>query len=373
MVLVPQPSDHARWRRSHPPEVVSAAIRLAQCRRRARSKFTRAELMWLDPIGLEQSTSEPVARHKAQRFVDASVVDLCCGIGGDAMAFAAVARSVVAVDSDHGMCRRTLWNARAYDLAERLQAVRSRAERFAYSDSTLVHIDPDRRRRGSKRAQWVEDFAPSADELLALTRSSRGGAIKLGPASDFDAYFDDPTFEIELVSLNGECKEAAVWFGDRVSCRRRATVLPADQTWTDRDGARGGDVRVSGSNDWVFDPDPALSRSGLVAGFALAHGLGRLAVGVEYLTRPHRIESPFLSAFEGARRAPLRRQAAAPIRLRPSTGTVGDQGARNRRPSRDDPRPAPPTGDQWGDVVDLPGARRSARRICGSPRLSGMA
>ena len=51
------------------------------------------------------------------------------------------------------------------------------------------------------------------------------GAIKVGPASDFGKHFAGPEFEVELISLRGECKEATVWFGELVSCRRRATRL----------------------------------------------------------------------------------------------------------------------------------------------------
>ncbi len=47
--------------------------------------------------------------------------------------------------------------------------------------------------------------------------------------------FADSQYEIELVSLRGECKEATVWFGEPVSCLRRATRLPENVTWTDRD------------------------------------------------------------------------------------------------------------------------------------------
>ncbi len=69
-------------------------------------------------------------------------------------------------------------------------------------------------------------------------KNAPGGAIKLSPASDFAEHFGGPGIEVELVSLNGECKEATVWFGAAATCRRRATKLPENVTWTDRDGER---------------------------------------------------------------------------------------------------------------------------------------
>ena len=95
--------------------------------------------MWFEPIGLEQATAEPVARHKARRFAGELVVDLCCGIGGDALALAEHSR-VLAVDAERGMCRRTLWNGAAYDVADHLLAILGRAEQFPRPARGLVHM-----------------------------------------------------------------------------------------------------------------------------------------------------------------------------------------------------------------------------------------
>ena len=94
---------------------VSAAIRLIQARAKAALKFEHGLQMWVDPIAIEQATSELVARHKASRFACPLVVDLCAGIGGDALALAARS-DVLAVDLDQGMCRRLGYNALVYNL-----------------------------------------------------------------------------------------------------------------------------------------------------------------------------------------------------------------------------------------------------------------
>lgn len=300
----PGPADLARWRRLHPREQVEAALRMAECRRRAGAKFRRADRMWLDPIGLEQATAEPVARHKAGRFAGAPVVaDLCCGIGGDALALGAVARLVVPVDADPGMARRAAWNALVYDVAGQVAPVAGRAERFRIPPKALVHIDPDRR-AGDVRARSLRDYVPGWPFLASLMASTAGGALKLGPASDFDARLG-PNVEIELISLDGECKEATAWFGRLAGGRRRATVLPAGATWTDRDGPLSPRLPVIRDAPWAFDPDPALVRSGLLDGFAAAHGLGRIAPGVDLLGGEHRVDSPFLAAFEVLETLPI--------------------------------------------------------------------
>jgi hypothetical protein len=305
-VPAPRPADIARWRRSAAPEHVAAALRLAEGRRRATAKFARAEQMWLDPQGAEQSTAEAVARHKAHRFAGGLAVDLCAGIGGDSVAIASSSSAtVLAVDSDAGMCRRCRWNARVYDVTDRVMPVQARAERFGIPPGALVHADPDRRAGGGRRARWLEDYTPRLDFLRMLPALARGGAIKLGPASDFVSHFDQPGLEVELISLGGECKEATVWFGAISTCHRRATRLPEGATFTDRDGRGGVQVAVVPPQSWVFDPDPALLRAGLLDTFAAEHALFRCAAGVDYLTAADRVESPFLAAFEVQEVLPL--------------------------------------------------------------------
>ncbi len=327
------PAEIARLRRQAPAELAAAAIRLTLARRKAAGKFEQAGRMWLEPVAVEQATAEPVARHKAARFAAARagsgagearsvVVDLCCGIGGDAIALAH-GGPVLAVDLDAGMTRRARWNAEVYGVGGNVLAVRSTAELMPIPAGALVHLDPDRRagagedRQNTRRnrpARAIEDYAPGPAFWTALRSQVRGGAIKLSPAADFASAFPvDSGCEVELISLRGECKEAAAWFGDLAEsgCRRRATRLPEGATWSDRDSEpresrdilRPMDINPLG--EILFDPDPSLIRAGLLDGFARAHGLSRVAGGVDYLTGPDAITSPFLAGFAVQDVAPM--------------------------------------------------------------------
>jgi hypothetical protein len=260
--------------------------------------------MWLTSVGLEQATSEAVARHKAARFPDAPIVDLCAGIGGDALALARRG-PVVAVDLDPAMCLRIRANASVHGLEDRILAVRGRAERFVVARESWVHLDPDRRYSRGKRARRLEDYAPDPSFWTMLMAQQPGGAIKLGPASDFGKLFEEQPVEIELVSLKGECKEATAWFGAAVTCRRRATRLPENLTWTDREGSPFDYAEAAPLGAYIFDPDPALIRAGLLDGFACAHDLNRVADGAEYLTSDDSNPTPWLSAYSVLDASPL--------------------------------------------------------------------
>src|SRR5690242_10943061 len=83
-------ADLALLRKHFEPELAAAAVETAILRARASAKFTEAQHMYFTRDGLEQATSESVARHRAGRYAGcAEVWDLCCGIGGDLIQLAA--------------------------------------------------------------------------------------------------------------------------------------------------------------------------------------------------------------------------------------------------------------------------------------------
>lgn len=282
-----------RLRSLFPMELVVAALTLRDLRRKgaASQKFSRADRMWLTPTGLEQATAEPVARHKARRF-SGSVSDFCCGIGGDTLALAEQCE-VRAVDLDPAMCLRTEWNAEVYGVAERVRTVVADVSQ-AIDGAGLLHIDPDRRPGGRQRMMRIEDCAPNLDVLRSLMTQFRGGAIKLSPASNFGGKFTN--VELELVSLHGECKEATVWFGELAGDQPfRATALPSGETIAADPLSARADIVTSRA--FVFDPDPALVRSGLLDVMAERLQLARLDDAEEYLTGDQPLCSPWLQTF----------------------------------------------------------------------------
>jgi SAM-dependent methyltransferase len=282
----------SQLRKDYSDALVRAALSLAELRKKGRAKFTRADRMWLDRRRLEQATAESVARHKAKRFRE-TAWDLCCGIGGDAIALAEYCQ-VVAVDIDPAACLRTTWNAEVYDVASRVET-QCRDLHSVVPTGGLLHIDPDRRAGSEGKVSRIEDYQPGLSELQELITRSRGGAIKVGPASNFGGKFADA--EIEIISLSGECKEATVWFGELAGSQPfRATVLPAGATVAGHPLDAAAAVRPLGR--YIYDPDPAVVRAGLIDVVAESLGLDRLDSAEEYLTGNERIDSPFVRAFE---------------------------------------------------------------------------
>jgi len=66
----------------------AAALSIHELRLRARTKFSRADRLWLGSPGFgNRPTNEAVSQHKARRF-EGKVWDLCSGIGGDTLSLA---------------------------------------------------------------------------------------------------------------------------------------------------------------------------------------------------------------------------------------------------------------------------------------------
>lgn len=283
-----------RLREEFPADVVRAAMTQSELRQKAESRFSRASRMWFSRKGLEQATAEIVANHKAMRF-SGNVQDFCCGIGSDSVALGLHGCNVQSVDLSPVCCLMTEWNAAVYDVADRIKTVCRNINDVSNRDG-LLHIDPDRRPGAEgRRMRRIEDCEPGLPVLLELIHSFSGGAIKLSPASNFGGKFID--CEVELVSLDGECREATVWFGELAGdAPFRATVLPSGETLAAEPLSAWTSVGNLGA--WLYDPDPAVVRAGLVDVLAEQLGLRRLDDSEEYLTGDSLINSPFVRPFE---------------------------------------------------------------------------
>lgn len=279
-----------------------AALQLAGLRTRAREKFSRASELWCDRQSLEQSTNEAVAQYKAERFAECiaaddpglPVVDVCAGIGGDALSLAREL-PVLAVERDPLIATLLTWNAELYGVAERVQTRVVDARELDLAGRWL-HLDPDRRPGTGGRVWRIEDYEPELDQLRAWMAAARGGALKLSPACNFAGKFHDLSVETELISLRGECKEATIWFGDLVDEPLwRATVLPEGATIAGYPSSALAEQ--SALRGYLYDPDPAVVRAGLVDLLAETEGLARLDREEEYLTSEELFDTPFAQAF----------------------------------------------------------------------------
>ncbi|MFC4372110.1 THUMP-like domain-containing protein [Citricoccus nitrophenolicus] len=294
----------------HAPELVSAVLTQLKFRTQATGKFGPfAGHMVFTRAGLEQATRMSVAALHAGRFAAAgvqSVADLGCGIGADAMALAALDLDVTAVERDETVAAAATINLMPFPNAT---VVCADAEEWlggldgsdgsdgldAESAGTAGEdaggggadgagtprpegfwLDPARRvvsSSGSSRVFDPEAFSPPLSFVEQLAETGAPVGVKLGPALPHGSV--PAGCEAQWVSVDGSLTEAVLWFNAlaRPGVRRSALVLdggdegPAELS----SAADFGDspaVPVAGTEGltgFLYEPDPAVIRAGLVA------------------------------------------------------------------------------------------------------------
>jgi SAM-dependent methyltransferase len=171
-------------RAEYPADLVVDALTLHELRIQAQAKFGRAGQMFFTRSGLEQASSEIVARYRARRYARARhVADLCCGIGGDLIALAE-RRSVLAADSDPLHLRMAQANAGVYGVAGNVRAVRANVRDVSFSSVDAVFIDPARRSGG--RRMRAGESEPPLPWCVAVAGRVGAVGIKAAPGLPHD-------------------------------------------------------------------------------------------------------------------------------------------------------------------------------------------
>ncbi|WP_027947339.1 THUMP-like domain-containing protein [Amycolatopsis taiwanensis] len=255
-------------------EKSSAVLETVLLRRRSGSKLDGAQRWLLTGDALQQASPSLVARHRAQRLAGRDVHDVTCSIGADLAELARVARRCVGSDLDEVRLAMARHNCPGVAL------VRADALRPVTRD-TVVIADPARRDAGGRRRWRPEDYQPPLDDLAGVY-AGRDLAIKCAPGIDYTAL--GWAGEVEVVSLDGQVREACLWAGSVATAARRATVLRADgKQWTITE-REPDDAGVAGPGEWIIDPDGAVVRAGLVRHYGARHGLWQLDERIAYLT-----------------------------------------------------------------------------------------
>lgn len=291
-------------REGHPAELVAAVLTQARLRERAVAKFgDRAATLLFTPDGVEQATRPAIAVRHAARFAGAGVRqvwDLGCGVGSDAIALRAAGLEVVAVDRDPLTATIAAANLGLIPGSPGSTRVEvADVEQILAADSASgpdpadgLWFDPARRTPGvadihgrTRRSSRLVDLAPSWDTVLRAAHRARATGAKLAPS------FPHPRIpagaQAQWVSFGGELLECVLWWGAVAQRPGRSAAIHTGSTglWIDlhEDDLKADDVRGDAptatspvpagrastpdlrSGSWIYEADPAVTRSGLTA------------------------------------------------------------------------------------------------------------
>ena len=261
--------------------------------------FTRA--------GLEQASAEPSPGTGPPGSPGARLADLCCGIGGDLIALAGPGR---------GPRRRPGPGAPADGRAQRRGLRRRRASATAGRrrpgggphGGDAVFVDPARRAGG--RRTGPGDGEPPLAWCVGLAERVPAVAVKAAPGLPRAAV--PPGWEVEFVAdgarpQGGRAVVARRW----PTAVTRATVLPR----------RGHELlpvpgqprcRTAAPGEYLLDPNPAVTRAGLVEELARRPARGRSTRGSRSSPATAAVATPFARTLRVLDSAPWEQKAARP-------------------------------------------------------------
>jgi SAM-dependent methyltransferase len=299
------------------PERVAAALTQVELRARAVSKLgDDAPRMYFTRDGLEQATRSTVARHRASRVALAgpSVIDLTCGIGGDLVALARAGLTTAGVDLDPLRVEMARANLAALGLGGAVQV--GDATTLDVAPFATAYADPARRSdRG--RSFRADDWMPSWAFVEGLLAGR--ACVKVAPGLPHSRIPDG--VEAEWVSDGGEVKEGVLWSPALATVSRRATVIGHGglATLTDEDDA---DAEVGPVGEFLYEPDGAVIRAGLVTAVAAGVGGHLLDRKIAYVTGDAAYHTPFARSYRVLQELPYReKQLRAALRQR-NIGTL---------------------------------------------------
>jgi hypothetical protein len=283
-------------RREHGQQAASLLMTIATNQTRATDKFGPG--IWMaNEKSIAQATDRVVADYKASLFGNATVFDLCSGIGGDAMELAKRG-PVVAVDIDPQMVAMAMANlctdsSRRGQSMQDTEAICADATQLTIPPDAAIHIDPDRRPQGTSRVVQPSSYLPSIDAVDRLVGRRPSAVVKLAPAAQLDQDAESASGRRlveenhrQWISLDGSVREQALLCG---SCISAAEVQPGGRSavrlWADGyrerfavDACQAStlpelDRSLESVDDvppYLIDLDPAVRAAGLSSSIAIA-------------------------------------------------------------------------------------------------------
>ncbi len=292
------------------PDLIAAALTQSRLRAKAGApggKFGEfAQNMLFTADGLEQATRLEVAALHARRYARAgisTVADLGCGIGGDSLAFAALGLAVLAVEQDPLTAKIARVNLRPFPEAKVICGDALTVDLPA-AGVEGVFMDPARRTRRGTRVFDPSAYSPNLDDVLALRREIPLG-VKVGPGIPYTALPSET--HAQWVSVDGAVVEAGLWFAPLSSTSGRSALLlgrdeagqrvTSELAWHGDADAPAPAAPVGPLKGYLYEPDGAAIRAGLVA--RVAEDLGGTLVddGIAYITVNEAVSTPFATGY----------------------------------------------------------------------------
>ena len=260
---------------------------LAQIAARQKAKdklptwFATESVLYPSTVSVEQTSSEPAARHKAS-LVNGRLIDLTGGFGVDSYYFAKSCENVIHCEINPELSQTAAYNLKLLGADNiSFQSVDGN-EYLKSSDETFdwIYVDPSRRHDIKGKVFHLSDCSPHAAQWLDYwLEKAPNVMIKTAPLLDFSAGLRElkNIRAIHIVSLKGELREL-LWIAERDYSEDPeiiATELASGETFTTR-WQQSAEVEFSHPLRYLYEPSAALMKTGAFAEIGMRHNLKKL-------------------------------------------------------------------------------------------------
>ena len=285
----------SQLRQTYNMEEVSAALTQADLREKAVTKFgASAQQMFFTDDALQQASDPLVRAYRAARFGSGQMLDLCCSIGVDSIAFAEHAEHVHGIELSLLRAAIARHNAQVCgmdNVTVQVDDVTTYASDHHYAG---IFFDPARRDDQGRRIYDVRRYIPPLHTLDRYDAPLK--LAKVAPGVDLDHVDADA---VQFISVEGDLKEAILVYGVPSSAAPEAVYLSnGAQALTWKRERPPEMPPITTPKGWFIEPDAALIRAGLVQDVANAYNAAMLDDTIAYLTADALPESPWVRGWQ---------------------------------------------------------------------------
>ena len=273
----------------NPDKPIKEMLSQINLQKRNLSKIPISDELLFTDQGAQQASSWELAKYHATKFKAFNkIADLCCGIGVDLINIAKGKEQVYAIDLDTNTLKLAEYNCGNKNL-KNINFILGKAEEFD-QQVDAIFIDPDRRPNSSRRIA-PEEYSPPFSKIMELRNICPNIAVKLSPAIDYKRLHLPIDSTLEFISENGSLKEILLCMGKLATknCDRKAVLLPSDLIMKNSSIK----IEVTEIKKYLFEPDPAIIRAGLVQELGSKIGYHLIDSKLALLTGSHILQSDF--------------------------------------------------------------------------------
>jgi hypothetical protein len=248
-----------RLRQEFDMEQASALLTMAILRQKAVTKFGDAAIkMFFTDTALQQASDPLIRAYRAKKSQNLAVLDLCCGIAADSLAFASAGASVHGIDINPLRIAIAGYNADMLGIDASFEIADARV--YQATNVDMIFFDPARRDEHGKRIFDVEGYIPPLS--LIKNWQSKQIMIKLAPGVDLNQLKDYGGL-VEFISVSGDLKEAVLYLGTEESGLKATLFHDGEIYHWQREGDTP-DINLAEPRGYLLEPDASILRANLV-------------------------------------------------------------------------------------------------------------